>query len=96
MALVFKVGTLFIKTASKPLANRFQKWVLGHPVGRQRVIALAQVGCSRKLILRGMQCMASALKALCISSRHLKRLRHQRHVGTTASDAWLVLLSISC
>lgn len=42
MALVFKVGTLFIKTASKPLANRFQKWVLGHPTGRQRVIALAQ------------------------------------------------------
>jgi Optic atrophy 3 protein (OPA3) len=44
MALVFKVGTLFIKTASKPLANRFQRWVLGHPEGRKRVIALAQVG----------------------------------------------------
>lgn len=43
MALVFKVGTLFIKTASKPLANRFQKWVLGHPVYRNRVVNLAQV-----------------------------------------------------
>ncbi len=43
MALVFKVGTLFIKTASKPLAGRFQKWVLGHPTYRQRVIDLAQV-----------------------------------------------------
>ena len=46
MALVFKVGTLFIKTASKPLATRVQRWVLGHPEGRKRVIALAQVRCS--------------------------------------------------
>ena len=46
MALVFKVGTLFIKTASKPLANRFQRWVLGHPEGRKRVIALAQVSAT--------------------------------------------------
>mmetsp|Transcript_2069 Transcript_2069/g.6124 ORF Transcript_2069/g.6124 Transcript_2069/m.6124 type:complete len:174 (-) Transcript_2069:3645-4166(-) len=42
MALVFKVGTLFIKTASKPLAGRFQKWVLGHPTYRKKVIDLAQ------------------------------------------------------
>lgn len=42
MAFVFKVGTLFIKTASKPLANRFQSFILGHPVSRERVISLAQ------------------------------------------------------
>lgn len=42
MALIFKVGTLFIKTASKPLANRFQSYVLGHPASRKRVINLAQ------------------------------------------------------
>lgn len=46
MALVFKVGTLFIKTASKPLAGRFQKWVLGHPTYRKKVIDLAQVPTS--------------------------------------------------
>ena len=39
---MFKVGTLFIKTAAKPLAGRFQKWVLGHPTSRQHVISLAQ------------------------------------------------------
>ncbi len=50
MALVFKVGTLFIKTASKPLANRFQKWVLGHPVYRKRVVNLAQVPLRFRLL----------------------------------------------
>lgn len=52
-ALVFKVFTLTIKTAAKPLAGRFQAWVLHHPTLRPAVVNLAQkmhkveVGISR-------------------------------------------------
>jgi Optic atrophy 3 protein (OPA3) len=42
-ALLFKVGTLGIKTLAKPLATRFQSYVLGHPVLRRQVIGIAQV-----------------------------------------------------
>lgn len=41
--LVFKVFTLAIKTASKPLANRFQNYVLAHPTLRPQVLKFAQV-----------------------------------------------------
>ncbi|KAK9827847.1 hypothetical protein WJX74_005325 [Apatococcus lobatus] len=40
--LLFKVGTLAIRTAAKPLANRFQAYVLGHPHFRQQVISAGQ------------------------------------------------------
>ncbi|KAL3141945.1 hypothetical protein ABBQ32_004595 [Trebouxia sp. C0010 RCD-2024] len=52
-ALVFKIFTLSIKTAAKPLAGRFQSWVLQHPTLRPAVVKLAQkwhkieVGISR-------------------------------------------------
>lgn len=52
-ALLFKVFTLSIRTAAKPLAGRFQAWVLDHPTLRPAVINLAQkmhkieVGISR-------------------------------------------------
>ena len=42
-AFVFKVFTLSLKTIAKPLAGRFQGYVLNHPVARGRVIDLAQV-----------------------------------------------------
>lgn len=42
-ALVFKIFTLSIKTAAKPLAGRFQNWVLEHPTLRPAVVKLAQV-----------------------------------------------------
>ena len=38
--LVFKVSTLFIKQAAKPLANRFQAYVINHPVLRKQVLSL--------------------------------------------------------
>jgi hypothetical protein len=41
--LLFKVLTLTLKTASKPLAAQFERYVMNHPVLRQRVITLAQV-----------------------------------------------------
>ena len=40
--LLFKVGTLALRTASKPVANRFQAYVLGHPRFRQNVISIGQ------------------------------------------------------
>lgn len=52
-ALVFKIFTLSIRTAAKPLAGRFQAWVLDHPTLRPAVVNLAQkmhkieVGISR-------------------------------------------------
>lgn len=52
-ALVFKIFTLSIRTAAKPLAGRFQAWVLDHPTLRPAVVRLAQqmhkieVGISR-------------------------------------------------
>lgn len=42
MAFVFKAFTLTIRTAAKPLANRFQRYVVTHPTLRPRVIKLAQ------------------------------------------------------
>ncbi len=42
-ALVFKVGTLFVRTLAKPLSNRFQSYVLGHPKMRQQVQPLHPV-----------------------------------------------------
>lgn len=39
---VFKVFTLAIRTASKPLANRFQNYVLAHPTLRPTVLKFAQ------------------------------------------------------
>jgi len=42
MAFVFKVMTLAIRTASKPLANRFQNYVLTHPTLRPAVLKFAQ------------------------------------------------------
>ena len=43
-AFLFKVFTLTLRTAAKPLANRFQAFVLSHPTLRPRVVKLAQVG----------------------------------------------------
>ncbi|KAK9866775.1 hypothetical protein WJX84_012368 [Apatococcus fuscideae] len=37
-----QVGTLALRTAAKPLAGRFQAYVLGHPKFRQNVINIAQ------------------------------------------------------
>ncbi len=42
-AFVFKVFTLTLRTAAKPLAQRFQQFVLTHPTLRPRVVKLAQV-----------------------------------------------------
>lgn len=42
-ALLIKVGALMMKTLAKPLAVRFEGWVMGHPVARQHVIKAAQV-----------------------------------------------------
>ena len=42
-AFVFKVFTLTLRTAAKPLALRFQQFVLTHPTLRPRVVKLAQV-----------------------------------------------------
>jgi len=42
-AFVFKAFTLSLKTIAKPLAGRFQTYVMGHPTFRGRVINLAQV-----------------------------------------------------
>ena len=45
--LLFKVLALTLKTASKPLASQFERYVMNHPVLRQRVIYLAQVSWGR-------------------------------------------------
>ena len=42
-ALLFKVFTLTIRTAAKPLAGRFQNYVIDHPTLRPAVVNLAQV-----------------------------------------------------
>jgi hypothetical protein len=36
-------GTLFMKTLSKPLADRFKTWVMSHPQHRRTVLRLAEV-----------------------------------------------------
>jgi len=41
-ALLFKVFTLTIRTAAKPLAGRFQSYVIDHPTLRPAVVNLAQ------------------------------------------------------
>ncbi len=41
-ALLFKVGTLVLKTAAKPLGDRFKNWVMAHPQYRQNVLNVAQ------------------------------------------------------
>jgi hypothetical protein len=46
-SLILQVGLLTLKTAAKPLASRFEKLVLNHPVWRARVIEMAQVGPAR-------------------------------------------------
>ena len=48
-AFVFKVFTLSLKTVAKPLAGRFQTYVLGHPTFRGQVIELAQVRGKREV-----------------------------------------------
>jgi hypothetical protein len=40
--MLFKVFTLTLKTVSKPLATRFEQYVMGHPVLRAKVISTAQ------------------------------------------------------
>lgn len=42
-ALLFKVFTLALRTAAKPLSNRFEKYVMQHPVLRGYVLRVAQV-----------------------------------------------------
>lgn len=42
VALIFKVFTLTLKTVSKPLASRFEQYVMGHPKLRSKVINIAQ------------------------------------------------------
>lgn len=42
-ALLFKVAALAMKTAAKPLGDRFQHWVMQHPEYRQTVLQAAQV-----------------------------------------------------
>ena len=42
--VLFKVFALTLKTAAKPLATRFEKAVMDHPVARQQIINVAQVG----------------------------------------------------
>ena len=39
--LLFKVGALTLKTVSKPLATKFEQYVMGHPTLRKQVIAAA-------------------------------------------------------
>lgn len=41
-ALLFKVGALALRTLAKPLGERFQRWVLSHPVYKPRVIGMAR------------------------------------------------------
>jgi hypothetical protein len=36
-ALLFKVGTLFVRTLAKPLSNRFETYVMSHPKMRKQV-----------------------------------------------------------
>lgn len=43
--VLFKVFTLTLKTASKPLAAQFERYVMHHEVLRSKVIAIAQVRC---------------------------------------------------
>jgi len=38
-----------VKTASKPLAAQFERYVMGHPFMRKRVISIAQVNASENL-----------------------------------------------
>ncbi|KAK9837024.1 hypothetical protein WJX81_008079 [Elliptochloris bilobata] len=41
-AFLFKIFTLTLRTAAKPLAQRFQAFVLSHPTLRPRVVKFAQ------------------------------------------------------
>ena len=52
-ALLFEVFTLSIRTAAKPLAGRFQAWVLDHPTLRPAVINLAQVPVAKQKLHTG-------------------------------------------
>ena len=43
-ALIFKVGTLAVKTLAKPFGARFEYYIMNHPVARQKAVQMAQVG----------------------------------------------------
>uniref|UniRef100_A0A7S0YP67 OPA3-like protein n=1 Tax=Polytomella parva TaxID=51329 RepID=A0A7S0YP67_9CHLO len=43
MALVFKVGTLVLKTLAKPIGASFQGWAMQHPLARSYIINTAQL-----------------------------------------------------
>ncbi|GAB4813002.1 hypothetical protein N2152v2_000048 [Parachlorella kessleri] len=40
--MLFKVFALTLKTVAKPLASRFEKFILGHPVAREKIVNFAQ------------------------------------------------------
>lgn len=42
-AIAAKVFILAVKTIAKPVSNRFQDYVMNHPIARQRAIKMAQV-----------------------------------------------------
>uniref|UniRef100_A0A061RKP9 Uncharacterized protein n=1 Tax=Tetraselmis sp. GSL018 TaxID=582737 RepID=A0A061RKP9_9CHLO len=42
MALALKLGLFTVRTLAKPVASRFQSWLLTHPLWRDRCISLAQ------------------------------------------------------
>ena len=65
--LLFKVGTLAIRTAAKPLANRFQAYVLGHPQFRQQVISAGQV-CLPHNSCSEPQSLSMPCQAICYCS----------------------------
>ena len=72
-ALVFKIFTLTIRTAAKPLAGRFQAWVLDPPTLRPAVVNLAQVSritgvlASQALL---MQLPATSMPGFCLQKMH--------------------------
>lgn len=72
-ALVFKVFTLTIKTAAKPLAGRFQAWVLHHPTLRPAVVNLAQVSRVTGVIASSallMQLPSTSMPGFCLQKMH--------------------------
>lgn len=63
-ALLIKVGALLLKTMAKPLSTRFEKWVMSHPVARQRIVHAAQVrapGCRCRQWAHGGRCLGPLL-----------------------------------
>lgn len=46
------MGMLTLKTAAKPLASRFEAYVMSHPVARRTVIDLAQASFAELLELQ--------------------------------------------